>query len=352
MQPDLTFIRRAPTLLIGLVAAMLFCAPSASAQSPEVPEVGVEYRIKARHSEQALDVLGGSHSAGANVGTWKQLEDPSKQQRWKLIDVPGNPGHFYLAVTHSGALLDVLGGAKNQGANVGVWKNEPDGLANQIWTLEPSDEGFFRIKNDDSGLYLDVLGAATAIGSNVGQWPWHSGYQQQWGFFRVEPVSPANVLTRGTITTMGSWINSCSPGGKCTVTVGDQFTISSGLVSAWSSELETSLSSTLSSSTTVGAETTSPVGGVKAETTVSASVTAGLRAAINRSKSTSSDRQSQNSSGLACEYNAPADKFGYFYEVVSKIGDESATVRTCHFACGTVTPTFSVESQEHLSSCQ
>jgi phosphoenolpyruvate carboxylase len=42
MQPDLKFIRRDPALLFGLVAAMLFCAFSASAQLSEVPEVGVE----------------------------------------------------------------------------------------------------------------------------------------------------------------------------------------------------------------------------------------------------------------------------------------------------------------------
>lgn len=359
MQTDLKFITRGRTLLCGLVAATLFCSFSASAQSPEVPEVGsevpevgVEYRIKARHSGQVLDVSGGSHRVNANVGTWAQLNGAAKQQKWKLIDVPGHPEHYWLAVSHSGALLDVPGQAKNRGASIHVWNNQPTGKANQYWKLEPAGENYFRIKSADSGLYLDVLGGLTANGSDVGQWPKHPGYQQQWSFHRVDPISPAEKLTQGEIITTGTWKNSCSPGGECTVSVGDQFTISSGLVSAWSSEFETSLSSTLATSTKVGVETKTPAGGASAEATASASITAGLRHAVNRSRSTSSNRQNQTTTKLACKYKAPTDRFGYFYELVSKVGDQSATMRTCQFACGTTRPTFDVESKEHLESCQ
>lgn len=352
MKPDLTFVRRAPTLLFGFIAAMLYCAFSASAQSPEIPEAGVEYRIEARHSGQVLDVIGGSRTIGANVGTWEKLKDPAKQQKWKLINVPGRPNHFWLKVSHSGGLLDVLGQAKNLAANVGVWKNEPTGKANQFWTLEHVEENYFRIKSADSGFYLDVLGAATANGSNVGQWAKHSEYWQHWSFDRVEPVSPAKELIQGEIITTPRWVRRCGPGGKCSVTIAEGYTFSSGLVSAWSSEFETTLSSTLSSSLKVGVKSESPVGGASTEAELTAEISTAFRDAVTRSKSESSERKNESKSSLTCEVMLPVGKFGYFYEEVYTLGNESVISRSCLHACGTTKPTFDVGSEDHSESCQ
>lgn len=359
MQTDLKFISRGRTLLFSLLAATLFCPFSASAQSPEVPEVGsevpevgVEYRIKARHSGQVLDVLGGSHRVNANVGTWAQLGSPAKQQKWKLIDVPGHPEHYWLAVSHSGAFLDVPGQAKNRGASIHVWNNQPTNKANQFWKLEPAGENYFRIKSADSGLYLDVLGGLTASGSDVGQWPKHPGYQQQWSFHRVDPVSPAKELIQGEIVTTPRWVRRCGPGGKCSVTIAESYTFSSGLVSAWSSEFETTLSSTLSSSLKVGVKSESPVGGASTEAELTAEISTAFRDAVTRSKSESSERKNESKSSLTCEVMLPVGKFGYFYEEVYTLGDESVISRSCLHACGTTKPTFDVGSKDHSESCQ
>jgi hypothetical protein len=327
-------------------------------------------RIEARHSGQVLDVIGGSFKIGTNVGMWDQLKGPAKQQKWTLKSVPDHSGHYWLAASHSGALLDLPPGqAANQGAEVFAWENEPTGKANQHWKLEyvekvydettntqsgekeSVEKHYFRIKNAHSGLYLDVLGAGGGNGTTVGQWSQHTGYWQQWSFNRVTPVSPDKVLIQGEIITTPKWVQRCGPGGTCSVTIGESYTFSSGLVDAWSSEFETTLSRTLSSSLKVGVKSESPIGSATAEAEVTAEISEAFRDAFTRSKSKSSEQQNESKSSLTCEFILPTGKLGYFYESVSTLGKEKVTQKTCIRACGTTKPTFDVGSEDHLESC-
>lgn len=149
------------------------------------------------------------------------------------------------------------------------------------------------------------------------------------------------------------WVRTCSAGAKCTLSVGDSFSVSKGMAKAWSKKLETSISSTLSTSTTVGVSAKSPI--VEAEAsvsaTVTASVTAGLTAAVSREKSSTSGSTRDSDQTIACEHKVPAGKFGYFYEVKVNIGRETATRKTCDFACGNTEPSFAAGSQGHRNSC-
>lgn len=145
----------------------------------------------------------------------------------------------------------------------------------------------------------------------------------------------------------GRWVNKCSAIGTCTLTVGEQFSVSTGLANNWSTELETSLSTTLSTTATASYEGA----GAKAEASISSSVTTGLRTAMISAKATTSDETSGSSTQLACEYKVPKGKFGYFYVKEAKLGNQSASHTTCHFACSFETPKFLPGSREHANSC-
>ena len=244
------------------------------------------------------------------------------------------------------------------GSNPVVLHTEKDEKGAQWWSPVPLGDGTFAIEN----FYAKkvCVGSSYLITNHETFAKMHNKFSDDTRFvgkwvsdkLPILPGVPENGPLDGQeFTRDARWVRTCSPGGKCTVTVGDSYSVSKGMAKAWSRKLETSISSTLSTSTTVGVTAKSPVSEASASTTVSASVTAGLTAAVSRQRSSTSASTRGSDQTVACTYTVPAGKFGYFYEVEVKIGRETAKMKTCDFACGTSEPRFAVESKEHADSC-
>jgi hypothetical protein len=86
---------------------------------------------------------------------------------------------FHKAIAnHSNQCLDVSGGSTADGAAVIQWPCH--GGANQDWLLVPTGYGAFFVVARHSGQCLDVRGASHADGTPIIQWPCNGGANQQW----------------------------------------------------------------------------------------------------------------------------------------------------------------------------
>jgi len=167
--------------------AFLLCTIIAQAQATADPVIadGV-YRLIAAHSNQALNVLQGSFSAGAAAGQWPWIG--SDNERWKIRSIGGND--YVLTAQHSGQALEVAGCNTADGARVQQWP--VNGAPCQIWRINAVGNGLYGLVNRNSGKVLDVKGASLEWTTPMVQWPWTGGMNQRW---RIEPVSPNNVAT-------------------------------------------------------------------------------------------------------------------------------------------------------------
>ena len=244
------------------------------------------------------------------------------------------------------------------GRNPVVLHTGKDEKGAQWWSPVPLGDGTFAIENFYSKKVC--VGNSYLITNHETFAKMHSKFADESSFVGkwsshelpiLTSVPESGPLDHEELTVNERWVRACSPGGKCSVTVGDTFSISKGMAKAWSKQLETSISSTLSASTTVGVEAESPVAKASASATVSTSITAGLTAAVSREKSSTSGTTRESDRTFACEYSTPAGKFGYFHEVDVIIGGEKVTMKSCDFACGRSQPSFDAGSGEHADSC-
>ena len=90
---------------------------------------------------------------------------------------------YRIIAKHTGKVLDVYGGRKDDGANVYQWDWHGDN--NQRWLIEQQSDGYYRIVSKNSGKVLDIRGNSTANNANVYQYGWHGGDNQQW---KIEPL--------------------------------------------------------------------------------------------------------------------------------------------------------------------
>ena len=137
------------------------------------------YKITAKHSGKALDVVGGYTNDGANVQQW--TDNGNAQQQWKVIDVGG--GYYKLISVNSGKALDVEGGYTHDGANVQQWADNSS--SHQRWKILSTGDGYYKLIAECSQKALDVVGGYTNDGANVQQWTDNGNDQQKWKFTRV-----------------------------------------------------------------------------------------------------------------------------------------------------------------------
>lgn len=135
------------------------------------------YRVIARHSGKALDVINHQTGDGSNVAQWAY--GGGNNQRWTLIHLGNNV--YQIVGLESGKALEVASTSTANGTNVDV--RTYTGAANQRWTIAATSGGFFRLTPfSSSGSALDVSGNSTADGANVHQWSWTGANNQQWTF--------------------------------------------------------------------------------------------------------------------------------------------------------------------------
>ncbi|MES4907980.1 MULTISPECIES: RICIN domain-containing protein [unclassified Streptomyces] len=130
-------------------ASNTVCALDAFA-SIAFPAKNAFYKVLNKNGGRAIDVSGGSTSAGANVIQWN--DTGAQNQRWRWVAV--GDGSYEIVNQNSGLLLDVTNGSEADGATI-VQRADDNG-ASQHWTLVADGNGYYKIKNVNSGKLLAV----------------------------------------------------------------------------------------------------------------------------------------------------------------------------------------------------
>jgi hypothetical protein len=155
------------------------CALDAFA-SISFPSKNAFYKILNKNSGKAVDVSGGSTSAGASVIQWNDTGAQNQHWRW----VPVGDGSYEIVNQTSGQLLDVTSGSTADGATV-VQQPDNNG-ASQHWTLVATGNGYYKIKNVNSGKLLAVSGSSTTAGAQLVQTTDTNAASQLWQAVNVD----------------------------------------------------------------------------------------------------------------------------------------------------------------------
>lgn len=135
------------------------------------------YKIVARHSGKALDVVGAGRTNGTNVDQWSY--GAGENQKWIVTHLGNN--QYSIIGAQSGKALDVNGAGTGNGTNVLIWSYA--GSANQKWTVTATSGGYYRLTpTHATNMCLDVNGVSSADGANVQIWTYGGGNNQQWIF--------------------------------------------------------------------------------------------------------------------------------------------------------------------------
>ncbi|MGW2639158.1 RICIN domain-containing protein [Streptomyces sp. NPDC001348] len=129
------------------------CALDAFA-SVSFPATNANYKMLGKSSGNAIDVSGGSMSAGAGVIQWN--DTGALNQNWRFVAV--GDGSYKIISRNSALLLDVGNAATTDGAPI-VQASDND-VADQHWTLTATGNGYYKIKNVHSGMLLAVSGSS------------------------------------------------------------------------------------------------------------------------------------------------------------------------------------------------
>ncbi|BAV06996.1 Por secretion system C-terminal sorting domain-containing protein [Filimonas lacunae] len=157
---------------------------------PTTGPVNGIYKIFARHSGQAMDVMNNGTANGTNVRQWPANDCVCQQ--WTLTNAGSN--QYTLVGVGSGKNLDIASNSTADGANAAIWQST--GGNNQKFTFTPVGGGFYRITPVHSGKCLDVDGASLTNGANIFQWTYQNGKNEHW---QLVPVGGAAAVTAARI---------------------------------------------------------------------------------------------------------------------------------------------------------
>lgn len=164
---------------------------------------GGVYKLIARHSGKALDIVEGSTVNGALVHQWDYFGGNS--QKWKLEYLEN--GYYKITSQHSLKVLDVAGGSQDEGANIHQWDNYD--LHSQQWSIVGSGNGYMMIENRNSGKVLDVYGASAENGGSVRQYTYTGSENQQWQLELVNSSGASTAMYVGG--TFNDWTLGITP---------------------------------------------------------------------------------------------------------------------------------------------
>ena len=155
------------------------------------------YRIvSAVDNGKCVDAAG----PGSNVHLWANADCP--QQKFDVTYL--NNGFYSIKPTHSGKALDVSGGSSTAGTNVQQYGW--NGTNAQQWVLKDAGGGYVYIINK-AGLYLDVKAGSSANGTNIQGWIGNGSKAQKW---KLEVVNGTRTVNNGTYRIVSAVDN-----GKC-----------------------------------------------------------------------------------------------------------------------------------------
>jgi glucosylceramidase len=142
------------------------------------------YKVLAKHSGKALDVVNASTGNGALIQQWDFTGTGGNNQKWRFVGVGG--GYYQIIAKHSGKVLDVRDVSTSNGALIHQW--EYVGGANQQWSVVDVGGGYYKITARHSGKALDVRDVSTSNGALIHQWEYEGGANQQWSLVQVETI--------------------------------------------------------------------------------------------------------------------------------------------------------------------
>ncbi|HHW00695.1 MAG TPA: alpha-L-arabinofuranosidase [Clostridiaceae bacterium] len=156
---------------------------------------GAQYKLTNQNSGLCLDDLGGSTTAGTQIGQWH--DNGLDTQRWKA-DYMGN-GYYKLTCMFSNLLLDNYNGLSTPGNKIIQWHD--NGMDPQRWTITHTGNGYYKLVNKASGLVLDVSGGSTAPAAYVVQNIDNGSASQRWkveqdNIVRLESKNITNTFVR------------------------------------------------------------------------------------------------------------------------------------------------------------
>ncbi|MGW3119597.1 RICIN domain-containing protein [Streptomyces sp. NPDC001107] len=137
-------------------ASSTVCALDAFA-SIQFPAKNANYKAVNKSSNKAIDVSGGSLTAGADIIQW--TDSGAGNQNWRFV--PVGDGSYKVVSRNSALVMDVSGASTADGAS--VIQSSDTNAANQHWTLVATGTGYYKIKNVNSGKVLDVSSGGTQL---------------------------------------------------------------------------------------------------------------------------------------------------------------------------------------------
>ncbi|WP_208921759.1 RICIN domain-containing protein [Streptomyces capitiformicae] len=155
------------------------CALDAFA-SIAFPAKNAFYKVLNKNGGKAIDVSGGSLSAGANVVQWN--DTGAQNQRWRWVAV--GDGSYEIVNQNSGLPLGVTSGSTADGAT--ITQQTANNSADQRWTLIAAGNGYYKIRNVNSGKLLSVSGSSTTAGAQLVQTTDTNADSQLWRAVNVD----------------------------------------------------------------------------------------------------------------------------------------------------------------------
>ena len=144
--------------------------------TPNQPIEDGDYHIYSKaNSDYSLDVNGAGTNLGTNIQTWQK--NSSKAQIFRLKYNPDKES-FIISDTYTGHVLDVMGGASYNEANVAMWTQ--NGGCNQYWIISQNTDGTYRIQESCARRSLDVKHGTPKPGQNIQIYDSHNNDNQKW----------------------------------------------------------------------------------------------------------------------------------------------------------------------------
>ncbi|GHF73911.1 hypothetical protein GCM10018790_59780 [Kitasatospora xanthocidica] len=137
-------------------ASSAVCAVDAFAPI-SFPATNANHKMVNKSGSKAVDVSGGSLSAGADVIQW--TDSGAGNQNWRFV--PVGDGSYKVTNRNSALVMDVSGASTADGAS--VVQSADTNAADQHWTPVATGNGYYKIKNVNSGKVLDVSSGGTQL---------------------------------------------------------------------------------------------------------------------------------------------------------------------------------------------
>lgn len=165
------------------------------------PVIDGKYIIVNRNSGKVMEVAGGATNNGANVQ--QNASTGSTSQQWNVNQVDSRIGgdfsYFFIHGVKSEKSLDVYNWSLDNGGDIRIWDDSNNN--NQQWYLEYAEDGWFYIRSRHSAKCVEVASNSTSNGTNIQQSDVDGGNNQHWRFLPVNaavefdaPEAPANVV--------------------------------------------------------------------------------------------------------------------------------------------------------------